>query len=219
MQRLAWTSSGGQAALLRMGGALLLAAGFSRRAGFARARAGDTALALARVLALAGGMLVIVSPAVTGHTSVHALRWLLAPLLMVHSGIVAFWLGALAPLLLAVTREPPAVAARLLQRFSAVATWLVPVIALAGLAMALILCPGLGVLGQPYGRLLAGKLAAFLVLVVLAALNRWRYTPRLAAGQSAATTALRRTIATEYLLIALVLALTAMLTGWYGPEG
>jgi putative copper export protein len=204
--RLAWTDSGGQAALSRLAGAALLAAGFSRRA------------ATARWLAPAGAALAWLSFVLTGHTSVHAQRAVLAPLLLVHVGIVAYWLGALVPLLLAVRHEPPAAAARLLARFSALAGWLVPLIAVAGLGLALLLCPDLTVLQRPYGRLLAAKLLVYALLLVLAASNRWRYTPLLAMGQRGAQAALQRNLLAEYLLIGVVLALTASLTAWYGPE-
>ena len=33
-----------------------------------------------------------------GHTAIHPLRWLLAPLLLVHLAVAAFWFGALWPL-------------------------------------------------------------------------------------------------------------------------
>jgi copper resistance protein D len=79
-------------------------------------------------------------------------------------------------------------------------------------------------LRQPYGLILIAKASVFALLLVLAALNRWRFTPALLPGltptltPAAACGALRRSIVTEYLLIAGVLAMTAALTSLYSPE-
>jgi len=72
-----------------------------------------------------------------------------------------------------------------------------------------------------YGLLLLGKVAAFALLLLLAAWNRWRTVPALALGVSPTGSvparALRRTIALEYLLMLAVLATTAVLTNFYSP--
>ncbi|MGC1729235.1 MAG: hypothetical protein WA747_07615, partial [Steroidobacteraceae bacterium] len=49
-------------------------------------------------LALAGVVLAAGSFTLSGHTSVSAYRWQLAPLLMAHVLVLAFWFGALWPL-------------------------------------------------------------------------------------------------------------------------
>lgn len=49
----------------------------------------------------------------------------------------------------------------------------------------------------------------------LAALNKWRYGQACAAGQ---TRAFRRVVLVEYVLICMVLALTATMTMFYSPE-
>jgi putative copper resistance protein D len=74
------------------------------------------------------------------------------------------------------------------------------------------------VLRRPYGLLLRAKLGLFALLMVLAAVNRWRLTPALAASVAPARSALRRSIVAEYLLITVVLAVTAMLTTLYSPD-
>ena len=90
----------------------------------------------------------------------------------------------------------------------------VPCIAIAGLAIALVLIPDRATWISVYGSLLLAKIAAFLVLMVLAAWNRWRAVPALAAASHSSTAGdgLRRMIAIEYLLIVAVLATTATLT-------
>jgi putative copper export protein len=168
--------------------------------------------------AIVGALLATLAPLLTGHTSIHALRWALAPLLAVHLLIVACWFGALAPLYRVVQRERTASAARIVTRFSALASWSVPLILVAGLGMALMLAPDMGVLHRPYGQLLLAKFGGFSLLMLLAAYNKWRLTPALAAGNLRAATGLRRVIALEYVLIVAVLALTANLTSFYSPE-
>jgi copper transport protein len=62
-----------------------------------------------------------------------------------------------------------------------------------------------------YGRLLLLKLAAVAALLGLAAWNKRRLTPHLAAGDEAAARRLRRSIGAEMAVAAAVLALTAAL--------
>jgi putative copper export protein len=122
------------------------------------------------------------------------------------------------PLRQILARAPGTDAARVLAAFSAVALWLVPLIALAGAALAALLLPDLAALGRPYGRLLLAKLILFAALMGLAALNRLRLAPGLAAGQLTAAAGLRGSIALEYLLICAALAISAVLTGSFSPD-
>jgi copper resistance protein D len=202
---LAWHASSGIANAVQVAGLALIAVSLrAPRKSVAAAVLGAALAACALVL--------------TGHTSVNSQRALLAPLLAVHLLAVAFWFGALAPLWLAIAHEAPADAARLLRRFSALASWLVPCIALAGIAMAWLLIDHLAVLRRPYGLLLLAKLCLFAALMVLAAMNRWHFTPALEAAVPPARRALQRSIVAEYLLITTVLAATAALTTLYSPH-
>jgi putative copper export protein len=171
-------------------------------------------------VAVMGAMLAAVALTLTGHTSVNPLRALLAPLLAVHLLVAAFWFGALWPLWLMLRHESAAAAVVVLRRFSQVAIWLVPCIALAGLGMAFVLIDSWSTFTRAYGLILIAKAAVFALLLVLAARNRWRFTPALVSGPTpeAARGALRRSLLTEYLLIAGVLAITAVLTSLYSPE-
>jgi putative copper resistance protein D len=156
----------------------------------------------------------------TGHTSAHTWRSVLAPLLGLHVLIVAFWFGALWPLLLVIRLDTAAAAAQITARYSALASYLVPLIAVAGVAMAWILTGGPAIFQRPYGELLLLKLLVFALLMVLAAVNRWRLVPALAAPASSgrAGRALRRTVIAEFVLIAIVLTVTAALTTLYSPH-
>ena len=206
LQRLALFSTGGAAHLMQALGLALVALGLWRPKRFGS------------FITIAGAAFATVAFALTGHTSVHALRWLLVPLLVIHLAIVAFWFGALAPLFLISRREALSDAAWILNQFTAIATWLVPCILLAGLTMAIILAPDLSVLRRPYGQLLAVKLVGFGLLMVLAALNKWQLAPAFAAGRVRSESALRRSIAIEYVLIVIVLSVTAALTTFFSFE-
>jgi copper transport protein len=212
LQRLAWSGSGGNAALLQLIGLALIALGLARRA-----------LPAASVAAT-GAVIAACAFALTGHTREHAPRALLALLLCSHLLLVSFWFGSLLPLMLCIGREARDAALAALRRFSSVAGALVPCLGIAGLAMALMLIASPAGWRTVYGSLLLGKLGAFGLLLLLAAWNRWRGVPALAAEDASApsqlqqaTTALRRSIAIEYGLMIGVLATTALLTSVYSP--
>jgi putative copper export protein len=209
LQQLAWHSSPGLSQVTQIIGLLVVLAALSLSGPHTTAP---------QAAAVIGAVIAIGAFLLTGHTSTHPLRALLAPLLALHLLIVAFWFGALLPLAMATRLEAPATAVRILRRFSSVAVVLVPLIGAAGLGMAVILCPDLGVLRQPYGQLLLVKLGGFLILLVLAAYNRWRLAPALAGGTVGAAAALRRSIGAEYLLIVAVLCVTDVLTTFFSPH-
>ena len=206
LQRLAWRGSAGQAVLLAVSGLILVAFGMRFKA------------ASGRHVATIGGCFCACSPVLTGHTSVHAERGLLACLLAVHLLLIAFWFGALAPLMICSRRESTAAAVAVLNGFSTLAGLLVPCIAIAGLAMALILLPDRAAWSTGYGYLIVAKIGAFAVLMVLAAWNRWRVVPAMAAGASTMGGALVRVIGAEYALIVAVLSTTAVLTSFFSPQ-
>jgi Copper resistance protein D len=165
--------------------------------------------------ALIGSILAVTAFTVTGHTSVTPHRVAAATLLAIHLLVVAFWLGALWPLFIVAAREPPATVARAVDAFSLVAAWVVPAILLAGVALTVLLVPGWSVFKQPYGLLLLAKLTSFIVLMAMASLNKWRFGPDCAKGN---TRAFKRTVVIEYVLICLVLAITAAMTTFFSPE-
>lgn len=203
LERLVFTSAAAAAFYARACGLLLIGAGLS---GSGR---------IARVIACLGALLAATSFAFMGHTAVHSHRWVLAPALIMHVLIAAFWLGAILALYLAAAREAPDLAGRLTEAFSKVAVWIVPFIAVAGVVMAVALVPRLAVFLQPYGWLLLGKIFGFAMLMGLAAANRWRLGPAVALG---ASEPFKRSLAAEYVLVIGVLAATATMTSLYSPE-
>jgi putative copper export protein len=206
LQGMAWNSPARAVLICQLLGLLLIATGLQGPS------------ARWTFVAVGGAVLGTGAFTLSGHTSVNMHRGALAALLMLHLFIVAFWFGALWPLYVASLRETPARAAVLIERFTAVATWLVPVILMAGTAMAVLLLPNVSALSQPYGELLIAKVVGFAVLMGLAAANKWRFGPDLVRGRAESGRWFRRSVAAEYLLIAAVLAITAVMTTFFSPE-
>jgi putative copper export protein len=204
LQQLAWTSRSGISQLVQALGLVAVLVAL-----WSPARNPTPWASLGGAIAV-GGFLI------TGHTSTHAWRSVLGPLLALHLLVVAFWFGSLVPLAAVMRLESRALAAVVLGRFSALAGWLVPLILLAGLTMAWLLAGSLAVLGRPYGRLLLAKLGGFVLLMLLAACNKWRLVPGFERGRSGAS--LRGSMRAEYLLIVAVLSVTAVMTAFYSPE-
>ena len=215
MQKMALLSPGGAAFAVRVLGLVLVAVGL-RRVGHVPQRQG-AGLAPTGPLAtpLVGTFLSVAAFALMGHTSVTPHRLVAAGLLTLHLLVIAFWLGALWPLYLAAKKEQPAVSARVIGAFSLAATWLVPLVLLAGIGLTAVLIPSLATFRQPYGQLLLVKVSLFAVLLAMASLNKWRFGPACANGDTAA---FERTVVVEYALICVVLAVTAALTTFYSPE-
>ena len=204
LQALLLESSAGSARALRIGGLIVLLLGL-------RASSPNYRLALLGVAA------TLSSFALMGHTTTHDPGLLLTPLLIVHVVIIAFWFGSLLPLIHVTESESPDVSNDVLNRFSSLATWSVPMILIAGTAIWLVLLPDFAALTSSYSKLVFAKVAGFTVLLGLAALNKWRYVPRILSGDSQALVALRRCIAREWSLMALIFIVTASLTGFFSP--
>jgi putative copper export protein len=178
----------------------------------------DEQTAAKRAASAGGAVLALASFTLSGHTAIHAWRIALAPLLLVHLVAAAFWFGSLWPLGLVAGREQPDRAAAIVARFSALALRAVPAILLCGLAMAAIFVRSLAELATGYGALLLVKLAAYAGLIGLAALNRRRYAPALAAGGGAAQAGFRRVLRTEWAALTGVLIVTALMTELFAPQ-
>lgn len=72
---------------------------------------------------------------------------------------------------------------------------------------------------EPYGLLLMTKATLFALLMLLAALNKWRFTQRLSAGDAAAAEAFNTSAALAWIGIAIVFVVTAFMTGLFAPDG
>lgn len=205
LHAILWASDTGPAVALRVLGLLAIAVTLR-----GRSRAAEAGCLIAATL-------VVSSFAFMGHTATGAGRWLLAPLLIVHLLAVAFWLGALPALYLVAGREAIGTAAAVIDAFSRTAIAVVPAIFVAGLGLSVVLLPDVAALASPYGALLIAKLGGFLLLMALAAVNKWRLGPAIGSGRTDALRRFRRVVAAEAVLIAAVLAITATMTTFYSP--
>jgi putative copper resistance protein D len=206
LEALALQSSSGPENIARVVGLAMLALSL------------DRANRMNAILAAVGAALAIASFAFGGHTAIHPLRFLLAPLLLVHLAAAAFWFGALWPLYAAAGEGPPERTGALIAQFSRLAVRIVPAVLACGLLMAVVFVRSLGELVTGYGAMLIAKTTGFGVLMALAALNKWRLAPGVAAGDGDATRAFRRSVAIEWVLIAVILVTTAVMTSLYAPE-
>jgi copper transport protein len=129
-----------------------------------------------------------------------------------HLLAVGSWIGGLVWLLAGLRgRERPDQAASAV-RFSKLAAPVLGLVAITGLSRALHLAGGWqGLLDTSYGRFLDVKVALFLGLVLLGALNRFRIVPALA-GSVRRLGDLRRNVRGEVILAACILAVTAVLS-------
>ena len=169
--------------------------------------------------AVTGCGLTVAAFALVGHTPAYPDGLWLQVVLVLHVGAAAFWFGSLLPLLLVLKREPLATSSRIVDSFSSRAGWLVPGLFLAGAALLAALTRlSPQVLRLPYGQIMVFKVATFTALLGIALLNRLRLAPQLRLGRGAAVESLRASIALEVLLIAAVLAATAVLTTFYSPH-
>lgn len=205
LQRLAFDSPMSAAWGTRTAGLVMIAVAIRREGG------------LWTSLSVAGAALTIAAFLFVGHTAGDTDRGWLAALLSVHLAVVAFWFGALAPLYIVSRKESPLAAGAVIAGFSRLASWIVPGILIAGVLITIVLVDRWAVFAESYGAILLAKVAAFAVLMSLAALNKWRYGAAIATAPHAAIS-FRRTVAAEYLLICAVLSATAVMTTFFSPE-
>jgi copper resistance protein D len=206
LQALVFHSSAASALAVRAVGLLILAIALSLKN-----RPGIALVTAATVVVLLGFTLM-------GHTTSHSPRWLLTPLLLAHLLVVAFWFGALVPLGLAARYENARTAGAAVEAFSTAATWIVPALFVAGLALAAVLLGSFAGLRSAYGQLLMLKVLGFAVLMGLASLNKWRLGPGVAAGDGRLVRNFRRSLQLEYVIMAAVLTVTAVMTTFFSPE-
>jgi putative copper resistance protein D len=171
-----------------------------------------------RALAPAGAAIASMSFAGIGH--VHALWPNVAPslLLCVHLLCAAFWLGALAPLLITARDRNHSQIAGVAARFGKWALGVVVLLLSAGASLLWILIRDAAQFwSSDYGRMMAIKLFFVAALLGIAGANKLYLTPRLLQGHSKAFIWFRRSVQTEMVLGALILLITATFTTVTGP--
>ena len=200
---MVWQAGAGRANVVRAMGLLLaMPAVFSER----------------RWLAVPGAALAATSFAWTGHARSLDPDVIPVLLLGIHLLGVAFWLGALTPLLIVARGGEPSRIAGAAARFGAVAVFVVCGLLAAGATLLWMLLGGIAALWESaYGRCVLVKLILAACLLGLAAFNKLRLTPRLQGGDARASVSLRTSIRLELLLGISILAVTATFTSLMGP--
>ncbi|MGN8548099.1 copper resistance CopC/CopD family protein [Bradyrhizobium sp. 13971] len=198
----AWASAAGTSlfpALLLAIAAMLIAAITWRSPSFGAA---FTRTAIAMIC-------VGLSFAVSGHAATASPQWLTRAALFIHGVGVAFWMGALSPLAVLAWQRKDSLL-RVLRHFSTLAVPVVALIALSGLALAIVQLESFhALIDTGYGNILVAKLVLVVVLLGLAALNRLVFTPAIA-REFHRTRPLQRSIALEFVLMIAILGLVAL---------
>jgi copper transport protein len=150
-------------------------------------------------------LLLVPIPSVAGHALDPGRSWIEVPFDILHVAAASVWLGGLVALALAL--RAPGVRRDILRGFSNVAIASVVVLASSGVVRAFSELRTVGqIWSTGYGRTLIVKSGLLLALAAIGWVNRYRLVPR------AATNVLRRTVAAELALLAVLVAAVALLT-------
>ena len=165
----------------------------------------------AKLLALSSLILTGAVFSVSGHASTAEPQGLMPLVVFLHTTAAACWLGALMPLgFILAGAEGGAVAA--LHRFSRLIPFALHVLVGTGLVLAIVqIVTPAGLWATSYGRILVLKLTILVLLLTLAALNRWRYT---AGAENGDPLAMRRLVWSIALEIVLGLAILGTVALW-----
>lgn len=159
------------------------------------------------------GALTLMGLAVSssGHASAADPQWLTRAALFIHMVCIAWWVGALYPLIVLLRQDRRTAAPPLIHFSRAIPFAIVPLV-VSGLVLATIQLGWAGAAWlSAYGMILAVKLILLVVLFGIASWNRWGLTGPAAAGDRRALANMRRGIVGEVVLILLILGLVS---GW-----
>nr|WP_290917471.1 CopD family protein [Hyphomonas sp. 34-62-18] len=203
LDQLGWTwAGGGRPALALLAGAVLLVA---------------ASLTKGRVLLMLAAVGISAGFSLTGHTAGLEAPGLAPWVVAVHVLIAGFWLAAPVTLWPGAAMTHSDVLART-AAFSRVARFIVPVLFLSGLYLFWrINGDFLSALSTGYGRLLAAKLLAALLILGLGALNMTRVSRQLISEPAKGRANLRTTLRLDAVLFALILGMIAAATTISGP--
>ena len=178
-----------------------------------------------RLLAALLPLLALAAPVLVGHTQLMEPRALIIAADLGHLLAGSFWTGGVLGLLLflAATRATtvreastaPALAAKVVQKFSRLAIWSVVILAVSGTIMGIMIVGSFDALiTTSYGLTLLLKIGIVIPVIAIAAYNRTRLLPRITSRPTARMQwqTLTRTLSYEAALLLAVLLLTGFLT-------
>jgi copper transport protein len=147
--------------------------------------------------------------AVSGHAGTAGPWFVSRPAVFLHGVCVAFWIGALLPLIVLVRGAPAG--DRSLARFSRAIPFALGALAATGLLLAFLQLDRFDALWTTdYGSVLFRKLVFVAVLLALAAANRYWLVPRFERLGSASARPLAASIAAEFAIALVILGLVAL---------
>ena len=165
---------------------------------------------VARMLSLCALGGVGLALASSGHAATASPRWLMSSAVFLHGVSLAFWIGALLPLVDTLRRPGTATTAVLL-RFSRAIPYAVGALVLSGVLLAIVQVAHIDAMWSTnYGRVLSIKLALLVVLFALALWNRVALTPRVVGGDAPAHDTMRRSIMVELVVVAAILGVVGL---------
>jgi putative copper resistance protein D len=162
---------------------------------------------------IAGMLMFGLSFVVLGHVA-NLAPWTRS-LIVLHTAAIGLWIGSFWPFYRLCQTEQAHMLLPLLRCFGVWGWGITSVLLLSGSVLLLqLLDTPWELLDSPYGLILLVKILLVLALLGLGALNKFRLVPAL---EQAGTRLLRRSLALEMGLAALILLLTAVLTTLVGP--
>lgn len=167
-------------------------------------------------LLIAGLALVLLSLSCVqvGHTTEQTM--VMRVVAGLHFLIGLWWMGCLWPLAFSCSRLAPLELQELMERFGTIASYLVPILLLAGVSLAYVLTGTLTHLfTHPHGQLLLIKVLLVATLLGLAAYHKLALVPQLSHPHKIKI--LQRSIYYEMVLGGGVIALTTLLSSVFGP--
>jgi putative copper export protein len=149
-------------------------------------------------LTFTGAVIAAASPAVDTAAAYADPRWLSAAAVVLHGLGTALWLGGLWPLVVTLTTQEPAVAARLMRRFMRIALCAWILLGISGLLLSPVaLADPAALVGTGYGRAWLLKLGIAAGLLALAAARTRALLPALEDAVPGAAEALRKAVFTQ----------------------
>jgi putative copper export protein len=166
---------------------------------------------------LVGALLVISGFGLSGHTQGVADPFLSPLTVIAHVALAGFWIAAPLTLFPKKGQEVPSIAS--LERFSAIALWVVPLAFVLGIALLWRLAGGIeAAFTTDYGQLLLTKFLLAAAALALGGYNKTIVTSRIKNERSGGIVLLRKVLLGEAGLFILVLMAVAIATTIMGPE-
>ena len=169
-------------------------------------------------LGLIGVLAVSVSFGLSGHVGSYEGRWL-SVLITLHWLALGFWAGIFIPLYRVCGYDAES-AAKIAHEFGRLAIVSVAILIIAGAVTLYQLTDGsLLALNTGYTQLFAIKLSVFLLVLVLAAVNKLSLTPALNRGDRLAPGRMKRSLLLEGMLIIVVMVVSSSIITLTSPAG